>query len=278
MHLHEIEKIEISLLLEAIVQRYGYDFRNYMADSISRRITLFRQQKGFPSIAEMIPQVLHDPAFFQELLQSLSVTVTEMFRDPFVYRSIRENVIPLLQTYPSIRIWVAGCATGEEAYSLAILLKEEGIFNKTTIFATDINDEALRLGKEGIYNLENIRHFTENYQEAGGTQSFSSYYHADYGVAVIDQSLKDKITFIKHNLVTDGVFGEMHLIMCRNVLIYFDRTLQNRVLKLFEESLVYGGYLGLGTKEILRFSAVSDNFDSVDKNARIYKKRRLKIY
>ncbi len=274
MQQEEIEKIEINILLEAVVQRYGYDFRNYMADSLARRITLFRQQKGFSSIAEMIPRVLHDPVFFQELQQSLSVTVTEMFRDPFVYRSIRENVVPLLRTYPSVRIWVAGCATGEEAYSLAILLKEEELFDKTTIFATDINDEALRLGKEGLYPQDSIRLFTANYQESGGTRSFSSYYHADYDVATMDQSLKNKITFAKHNLATDSVFGDMHLIMCRNVLIYFDSTLQNRVLQLFEESLVHGGYLCLGTKETLLFSAVADSFDTDDNNARIYRKRK----
>lgn len=276
MQPEEIEEIEINILLEAIVQRYGYDFRNYTVDSIVRRVALFRQQKGFSSISEMIPQVLHNPVFFQELQQTLSVTVTEMFRDPFVYRSIRENIIPLLRTYPSLRIWVAGCATGEEAYSLAILLKEEGLLDKTTIFATDINNEALRLGKEGIYTLDNIRRFTANYQNAGGRYSFSSYYHADYGAATIDQTLKNKITFAKHNLATDSVFGDMHLIMCRNVLIYFDRTLQNRVLQLFENSLVYGGYLCLGTKEILRFSTVANYFDTADNNARIYKKRRMK--
>jgi len=269
----ELEKIEINLLLEAMVQRYGYDFRNYTPDSIRRRATSFRQKLGYTSIADMIPHVLQDPAFFQQLQQYFSVGVTEMFRDPFVYFSIRKNVAPILRTYPSLRLWVAGCATGEEAYSLAILLKEE-LSVRTTIFATDINDQSINRGREGIYKEDEARLFTSNYQAAGGIRTFSNYYQAGYDAVVMSQELKNRITFAKHNLTTDGAFGDMHLIMCRNVLIYFDKHLQGRVLDLFEKSLVYGGYLCLGTKESLQFSDVAEYFDVVDEDARIYRKRR----
>jgi len=270
----DVQAIEISLLLEAVFQRYGYDFRNYTSTSIRRRIRNFLPKSGCAHISEMIPKVLHDEAFFQQLLQAFSVTVTEIFRDPFVYQSIREHVVPILRTYPTFKVWTAGCATGEEAYSLAILLTEESLYERSIIYATDFNEDALDKAKKGIYPMDDVRKFTANYQEAGGLRPFSAYYHACYDAIAMRRALKKNIAFANHNLVTDGVFGEMHLIMCRNVFIYFDQRLQDRALNLFHESLAYGGYLCVGTNEDLRFSAVHDRFEVVDEKARIYRKRR----
>ncbi|MDJ0763680.1 MAG: protein-glutamate O-methyltransferase CheR [Myxococcota bacterium] len=269
---NDIENLEIELLLEAIFQRYGYDFRSYARASISRRIRQFLADSSCNTISEMIPRVLHDETFFVQLIRAFSITVTEMFRDPHVYASIRERVIPRLKTYPFIKIWHVGCATGEEAYSLAIVLKEEGLYDRATIFATDFNDMALAKAKEGIYSLEKAQKFTKNYQSAGGTDSFSSYYQAAYDSMAIAQTLKKNITFANYNLVTDQVFGEMNLIMCRNVLIYFDKSLQNRALGLFSDSLATSGFLCLGDKESLRFSDVSNNFAAVDAKNRIFRK------
>ena len=213
------------------------------------------------------------------MLQAFSITVTEMFRDPFVYRALREKVVPLLRTYPSLRVWVAGCATGEEAYSLAILLtSEEGLYRKTTLFATDFNDDALAVAKQGIYPMECVKKFTQNYQRSGGTQPFSSYYRARYEAMVIDKGLKKNITFANHNLVTDSVFGEMHLIFCRNVLIYFDRDLQERVFSLFKDSLIHCGFLCIGTQESIEFAGVKGDFEPVENPGSAFTgKRRLRI-
>ena len=269
----EIENLEINLLLDAIYQRYGYDFRNYARASVERRARQFLVKSGCNSISELIPRLLHDESFFAELVREFSITVTEMFRDPSVYRTLKERVFPLLNTYPFFKIWHAGCATGEEVYSLAILLKEEGLYKRATIFATDFNDWALEQAKQGIYSIDNIKKCTSNYQKAGGTNSFSEYYHAKYDSIVIDKSLRKNVTFANHNLVIDGIFSEMHLILCRNVLIYFDKTLQNRVLNLFNGSLVYGGFLCLGNKESLLFSDIQDKFDPVEERERIYQKK-----
>ncbi|HPQ67499.1 MAG TPA: protein-glutamate O-methyltransferase CheR [bacterium] len=269
----EIENIEINLLLEAIFQRCGYDFRSYARASVERRIRQFLSESQCEKISEMIQLVLWDETFCSRLIQQFSISVTEMFRDPAIYLAIRRDVIPLLRTYPHIKIWHAGCATGEEAYSLAIILKEEGLFKRTTIFATDFNDSTLDRAKNGIYSIETIKEATRNYQIAGGRSSFSEYYHSKYNAAAIDASLKRRITFANHNLVTDHVFGEMHLIFCRNVLIYFNRELQNRVLKLFSESLVHGGFLCLGLKESIDFTDAVEDFEVVDKKMRIYKKK-----
>ncbi|MBI5115955.1 protein-glutamate O-methyltransferase CheR [Candidatus Poribacteria bacterium] len=270
----DIENIEISLLLEAIYERYGHDFRHYARASISRRIRQFlNNASGCASISEMIPKVLHDESFFERLINNFSIPVTEMFRDPLVYRSIRQKIVPLLKTYPFVRIWHAGCATGEEVYSMAILLKEEGLYDRATIFATDFNDVALSKAKEGIYAVDSIKQFTGNYQQSGGSASFSEYYHARYDSIAIQHSLKRNITFANHNLATDGVFGEMHLIMCRNVLIYLDSALQSRVANLFGESLTYGGFLCLGTKETLDFTDGGKHFKVIDEPARIYQKK-----
>lgn len=273
MDRNKIEAIEISLLLDAIFERYGYDFRCYARASIERRVRHFLRTSGCKTISEMIPKLLHQEAFFGKLVQDFSITVTEMFRDPLAYRSIRRNVVPVLKTYPFIKIWHAGCSSGEEAYSLAILLQEANLYDRATIFATDFNDVVLEKAGEGIYALDDIKQFTSNHQRSGGTKSLSEYYHASYGAVAINQSLKENITFANHNLVTDGVFGEMHLILCRNVLIYFDRTLQNRVLSLFNDSLIQGGFLCLGSKESLQFSDVQDHFKAIDGKWRIYQKR-----
>jgi len=269
----EIEQLEIDLLLEGIYQRYGYDFRSYARASVDRRVRQFLSSKGAGVISDLIPRVLHDERLFSELAQYFSISVTDMFRDPLVYRAIREKVVPLLRTYPFIKIWHAGCATGEEVYSLAILLKEEGLFNRATIFGTDFNDDSLERARQGIYPAEKIKDFTLHYQEAGGKASFSEYYHAQYNFAVLNQGLKDRITFANHNLATDTDFGEMHLVLCRNVLIYFDRELQNRALGLFDQSLVRGGFLCLGMAEDLQFSDVAAGYEVVDAKARLYKKK-----
>ena len=274
MNPSRIEDIEVDLLLEAIFERYGYDFRNYGRASINRRVKRFLSDSGCKTVSEMIPRLLHEKAFFEKMIGYFSITVTEMFRDPPVYQSIRKQVVPVLKTYPYIRAWNAGCATGEEAYSLAILLKEEGMYERTTLFATDFNDEALEKAKEGIYLSENVKEFTSNYQKAGGMNSFSEYYHARYGAVAIDLSLKKNITFANHNLVTDSVFSEMHLILCRNVLIYFSKPLQDRVLRLFSESLVPNGFLCLGTKENIVFSEVADHFKPLNEKLRIFQKKR----
>jgi chemotaxis protein methyltransferase CheR len=273
MKQNEIEHIEVDLLLEALYRRYGYDFRSYARASVERRVRQFLSAKGLHAVSDLIPRVMHDEGVFSELAQQFSVSVTEMFRDPFVYRVLREQVVPTLRTFPFIKVWAAGCATGEEVYSLAIVLKETGILERATIFGTDFNDSALERAKQGIYPAERIQEFTKGYQEAGGTRSFSEYYQAGYGSALLDASLGERITFANHNLTADNVFGEMHLVFCRNVLIYFDRDLQSRALRLFTESLVRGGFLVLGTKEDLRFSDVADEYEGVDRASRIYRKR-----
>ena len=269
----DIENIEVELLLEALFQRYGYDFRSYARASIDRRIRQFLATKDLARISDLIPLCVHDEGLFSELAQSFSISVTEMFRDPSVYRAVREKVVPILQTFPFAKVWHAGCSTGEEVYSLAIVLFEAGLSDRVTIFGTDFNDDALERARSGIYRADRIKDFTRNYHEAGGKRSFSEYYHASYGAATMDASLRDNLTFANHNLSVDHVFGEMHLIFCRNVMIYFNRDLQNRVLRLFTESLARGGFLCLGTKESLQFSDVADEYDEVDRRARIYKKR-----
>ena len=270
----KIENIEIDLLLEAVFRRYGHDFRHYARASVERRVRQFLPKIQCASVSEIIPKILHDEDVFAYFLRQLSIPVTEMFRDPPVYRALRDQILPVLKTYPFVRIWHAGCATGEEAYSLAILLQEEGLYKRSNIFATDFNDGVLQTAREGIYDLENVKLFSRNYQEFGGRQSFSEYYHAHYNAIALDNSLKEKITFANHNLVSDTVFTEAQLILCRNVLIYFDRDLQNRVLRLFRDSLAKGGFLVLGTKETLMFSDVRDDFSVIDDKMKIYKKCR----
>jgi chemotaxis protein methyltransferase CheR len=268
----DIEKIEIDLLLEALYRRYGYDFRHYAQASLKRRIRHFLAQSDSPTICDLIPRLVRDEAFASKAIHDFSITVTEMFRDPDFYCAVRRRVVPYLRTYPFFKVWVAGCATGEEVYSLAILLSEEGLYERTTLFGTDFNDTALQKAREGIFALKDIQQYTANYQKAGGKRSFSDYYHAQYRSAIVDQVLKTNVTFADHNLVIDGVFSEMHLIFCRNVLIYFDRVLQDRVLALLANSLTYGGFLCLGSKETIDFSDVQEQFRVMDARARIYQK------
>ncbi len=266
------ENIEVDIFLEAIFQKYGYDFRNYAKASIKRRIQNLQKKFDIKKISDIIPRMLQDRFFSNSILTEFSITVTEMFRDPDFYKSVRENIVPYLDTYPFIKIWHAGCATGEEAYSLAIILKEEKLYHKTTIFATDFNNIALGKAKKGIYSLDEVKQFTQSYQNAGGKRSFSDYYHAKYNSAIIDNSLKANITFANHNLVTDGDFGEMHLIFCRNVLIYFNKVLQDRVLNLFDSSLISKGFLAIGSKESLNFSSIEKKFKVIDRKNKIYRK------
>ena len=260
------------MLLEAVYQKYGYDFRQYSEAHIKRRIINRMALSAIKDISRLQSEVLNDKTFASVFLHDLSITVTEMFRDPSFYKSLRENVIPVLKTYPFIKIWHAGCATGEEAYSMAIMMEEEGLYERTTIYATDFNQVALNHAKEGIFPNEMMKEYTTNYQLSGGKESFSSYYTSSYNNAIMKQSLKRNIVWANHNLVTDSVFAEAHLILCRNVLIYFNRDLQNKVQQLFYDSLVNGGILCLGSKEGLRFSDLYEKYTELDKKQRIFKK------
>jgi chemotaxis protein methyltransferase CheR len=272
MQPEDIEEIEVSLILEAIHGRYGYDFRDYARASLKRRIRNFVDGAKYTSIGAMIPDLLRNENFGAKLIYGLSVTVTEMFRDPAFFKILRQEVIPYLKTFPFAKIWHAGCATGEEVYSLAIVLQEEGFYDRATIFATDFNDLALDQARQGIYPLEKMKDYTSGYQRAGGTGTFARYYRAGYDAAVLDAALKKNIAFANHNLVTDGVFSEMHLVICRNVLIYFNKDLQNRVLGIFHDSLVNGGILALGSKETLQFTQVADHFKTLSGKWKIYQK------
>ena len=267
------QDIEIDLLLEGVFRKFGYDFRNYNKAHVKRRLIHRQQALGLKSISELQHKALHEPDFIQLILKDLSINVTEMYRDPGFYKSVRNEVFPILRTYPYIKIWHAGCATGEEVYSFAIMLKEEGLYNRAQIYATDFNPAVLETAKKGIYPISKIKDFTLNYQQAGGKQSFSDYYIAKYDSAILDPHLKQNVVFAEHNLVTDSVFAEVHLIICRNVLIYFNKNLQNTVVKLFSDSLVKGGFLGLGSKENLMFTEVYSHFEVVDAKEKIYKKR-----
>jgi len=272
----EIEIIEITLLLEAIFLRYGYDFRSYSGAHIRRRVRRHLELSGLESISVMQHRVLTDPEFFQTLLYDLSINVTEMFRDPSFFLAIRKKVVPILATHPFIKVWHAGCASGEERYSMAILLREEGLSPRLQLYGTDFNDLVLRKAKEGIISSTALKEYTKNYQEAGGKTTFSDYYTAKYGRALLAPELKEKILFANHNLVMDQVFGEMQMIVCRNVLIYFSRELQNRVIRLFYDSLCRGGILCLGSRESLNFADVSDKFDRLDEKERIFQKKYTK--
>ena len=271
-YLADLENIEIELLLDAIYRKYGYDFRQYAKASMNRRIKAFVAKSGINHISEVIPTVLHDPKYFYSLLNEFSIQVTEMFRDPDMFKFYRVKVLPYMHTYPYVRIWHAGCATGEEVYSSSIILKEEKLLDKTTIFATDFNDVALHKAKSGLYPIENLKQYTENYINSGGIASFSDYYTTGYDSAIITPEIKDKITFANHNLATDSAFGEMNIIFCRNVLIYFDKELQNRVLELFYRSLMHRGYLILGSKETLEFTPFTDKFEVISSKDKIYRK------
>lgn len=268
----DLESIEMALLLEGIRDRYGYDFTHYSYASLKRRLTQAMEQAKMSRFTQMLDALLHDEDLFDRFLKNMSVTVTDMFRDPHFYRSLRENVIPVLKTYPFVKVWHAGCATGEEVYSMAIILHEQDFLSRARIYATDFNKHSLDTGEKGVYPCEKLKAYAANYKEAGGHEDFSGYYSGGYDLMKFKGFLKERITFSYHNLVTDGVFGEMNLICCRNVLIYFDKELQNHVLTLLSNSLRHGGFLCLGTKESLKFSAVQEQFEPVDKKQRIYKK------
>ena len=269
----KVEDIEIRLLLEALYTRYHYDFRNYSMASIKRRLRQARDQLGFSNFSALQERVLHEPTMLPRLMRYLTVQVSEMFRDPGYFRAIREKVIPHLRTYPSLKVWVAGCSEGEELYSLAILFREEGLDDRTIFYATDINQEALHAAEAGVYAVDRLQLFTENHRKSGGRSSLSDYYQAAYGRASFNKSLRRNVVFSDHSLVTDAVFGEMHLISCRNVLIYFDRDLQDRALGLFKDSLARKGFLGLGAKESLRLSRHSGAFEEFVREEKIYQRR-----
>lgn len=267
------KNIEIRLLIEAIYQKYGYDFRSYSMASIKRRILRRLSLSGLESISALQHKIIYDESFFSTLLLDLSINVTEMFRDPSFYLALRQTIVPELKKYPFLKIWHAGCATGEEVYSVAIVLQEEGLLDRAHIYATDFNEVVIQKARQGVYAIDKLKTYTRNYQNAGGCASFADYYTARYDYALMKQFLKEKITFSDHNLVTDGSFGEMNMILCRNVLIYFSRELQNRVFDLLKESLQEGGYLCIGKKETIRFSDVSQDFEDVVKVERIYRKK-----
>jgi chemotaxis protein methyltransferase CheR len=267
------EDLEIELLLEAIHRRYAYDFRGYALASLRRRLWHRVHAEGLETLSGLQERVLHDPGCMERLLRDLSINVTEMFRDPSFHRALRERVFPLLRTYPFIRVWNAGCSTGEEIYSLAIALREEGLLERTRLYATDINDAVLERARAGAFPLERMQLYTENYLRAGGREAFSSYYAADGDQARFDPSLREGIVFAQHNLVTDGSFNEFHLIVCRNVMIYFGLTLQEEVLRLFDESMTRFGILALGRKESIGRTSYADRYEPLDSAEKIYRRR-----
>jgi chemotaxis protein methyltransferase CheR len=270
----DLEHVEIELLLEGVYRHYGFDFRSYAYASIRRRLWKRIDAEKLSSISELQALVLHDPEAMERLLLDLSVSVTSMFRDPNFYLVFREKVVPMLRTYPFIRIWHAGCSTGEEVYSTAIVLEEEGLLDRTRIYATDINDAVLQQARAGIFPLNRMQEYTDNYIRAGGKRSFSEYYTAKYDGALFSPSLTKNTVFSQHNLVTDGSFSEFNVIFCRNVLIYFDRNLQNRVHSLFYDSLVMFGILALGSKESLRFSQYEPCYEKLHTREKLYRKIR----
>ncbi|KWT91956.1 CheR family methyltransferase [Candidatus Magnetominusculus xianensis] len=271
------ENLEVMLLLEAVNAKYGYDFRSYARASIKRRIRHRMSVSGIKKITEVIERLIYDKSFFTDLLGDFSISTTEMFRDPGFFQALRKTVFPVLQRLPFIKIWVAGCSTGEEVYSLAILLREEKLYEKSMIYATDYCNKSLTTAKEGIYNIKSIKKYAANYIQAGGIQSFSDYFKAEADSAAIDPSLRQNMVFSIHNLAADGVFGEMNIILCRNVLIYFNRELQNKVFGLFTQSLEEGGYLCLGSKETIRLSTYSDNYDEMLRDEKIYRRNSAPV-
>jgi chemotaxis protein methyltransferase CheR len=268
----DVEEIEVALLLEAIYRRYGFDFREYAPASLRRRLWRRVHAEGLETISALQARILHDAACMERLLLDLSINVTTMFRDPSFYAAFREKVVPLLRTYPFTRIWIAGCSTGEEVYSLAIVLDEEGLLERTRLYATDVNEAVLGQARLGVFPLEKMQEYTQNYVQAGGTRAFSEYYLANYDGAVFDRRLVENAVFAQHNLVSDHAFNEFHAIVCRNVMIYFDRSLQERVFRLFYESLARFGVLALGHKETVRFSAHAERFEELDAQERLWKK------
>jgi chemotaxis protein methyltransferase CheR len=268
----ELEDIEIQLLLEGIYQYYGFDFRDYARASLKRRIWIAVRAEGLTRISAFQDRVLHDPACLERLLLTLSVNVTAMFRDPEFYLAFRSQVVPLLKTYPFIRIWHTGCSTGEEAYSMAIVLREEGLYERCRIYATDMNDAVLRKARAGIFSLNRMQAYTNNYLRSGGRRSFSEYYTAAYDSALFSSALRENIVFSQHNLAMDGSFNEFHVILCRNVLIYFNKQLQARVHRLLYDSLTTFGVLGLGNQESIRFNPHEQAYEELEAGSRLYRR------
>jgi chemotaxis protein methyltransferase CheR len=268
----ELEPLEIQLLLEGIFRRYGFDFREYAPASLKRRLWRRVHAEGLRTISGLQEKVLHDPSCMERLLLDLSINVTAMFRDPSFYAAFREKVVPLLRTYPFTRIWNAGCSTGEETYSLAIVLAEEGLLDRTRIYATDLNAAVLEQARAGVFPLEKMQEYTQNYIRAGGKRSFSEYYVAKYDGAQFSRSLIDNVVFAQHNLVSDRSFNEFNVIVCRNVMIYFDRSLQDKVHDLFYESLAMFGVLALGHKESIRFTRHAAAYEELDALEKLYRK------
>ena len=268
----DVDEIELSLLLEGIYRRYGFDFREYAPASLRRRVWRRVHAEGLTTLSALQDRLLHDPACMERLLLDLSINVTAMFRDPTFYIAFRQKVVPILRTYPFTRIWTAGCSTGEEVYSLAILLHEAGVYERTRIYATDINETVLDRARRGVFPLDKMREYTQNYISAGGERAFSEYYVAKYDGAQFQRSLMENVVFAQHNLVSDRSFNEFNVVVCRNVMIYLDRALQDRVHRLFYDSLVTFGVLALGAKESIRFSHYEDRYEELDAAERLYKK------
>ncbi len=268
----ELFDLELRVLLEAVYQRYHYDFRGYALASLRRRMRHAMARFECDSMGALQHRLLHEPETFAHAMQYFTVQVSEMFRDPAYFRMLREHAIPVLRTYPSIKLWIAGCSTGEEVWSMAILLHEEGLLDRAIIYATDINPEALEAAESGAFSLDRLAQFSRNYLEAGGSGSLSDYYSTGYGGVVFDRRLKRNVVFADHSLATDTVFSEVHLVSCRNVLIYFQRPLQDRAIGLFHEALVHRGFLGLGSKESLQFGEYADAFEACAREQRLYRK------
>ncbi len=268
----DVERIELELVLEAIHRRYAYDFRGYAPGSLKRRLWRRAYAEGLATLSALQERLLRDPGCMERLLLDLSINVTSMFRDPAFFASFREKVVPLLRTYPFVRIWNAGCATGEETLSLAIVLEEEGLGDRTRIYATDINASVLERAREGRFPLERMRDYTENYIRAGGARAFSDYYVADGDEVEFSRNLVDNVVFAQHNLVSDRSFNEFQLIVCRNVMIYFGKSLQDRVHELFYESLGHFGILGLGHKESIAFTPHADCYEDLDAAQKLYRR------
>ncbi|MBT2758222.1 CheR family methyltransferase [Mesobacillus foraminis] len=266
------EELELELLLLAVYRLSGFDFRQYMRSSIMRRVQNRLRLEQLPRISRLTEKVIHDENCLKKLLHDFSINVTEMFRDPSFFHTFRKDVVPYLRTLPEIRIWHAGCSTGEEAYSMSILMEEEGLGPKVKIYATDMNESVLQKAEKGIIPLAKMQLFTKNYIQAGGRRSFSEYYHTDSQFAYLAPKQLEKIIFAQHNLVTDGSFNEFHVIICRNVLIYFNLQLQSKVLSLFEQSLGAGGFLGLGSKETIR-TEIESNFSDFCPEEKLYRKK-----
>ncbi|MGG0719358.1 protein-glutamate O-methyltransferase CheR [Robertmurraya massiliosenegalensis] len=268
----KLENIEVKLLLEGIYQCYGLDFRDYAVTSIRRRILYRMKVDNIETITQLLDRIFHDPKMMEKLYFDFSINVSEMFRDPSFFLIMRKKLLPELAKYPLIRIWHAGCSTGEEVYSMAILLKEEGLFDKSRIYATDINEKVLEVAKKGKFPLKKMQEYTNNYVNSGGVQDFSAYYTVQNDFAKFDTDLSKNITFAQHNLVTDGSFNEFHMIICRNVLIYFNKSLQERVHTLFFHSLSNNGFLGLGSREGLLNRMKDLSYQVIDQKERIYQK------